>query len=177
MLYDLRKMTSSLCQDTCSESGYQFAGLEYGAECHCGNRISSPQAPEEDCSLVCRGERGSPCGGVGRLSIYKVEEQLPGHRKCEPTHLRQPLKEHDTLLFIQTRKTNNRTISILKPREKKQNRDSSCCNENICRIFGLKNSISFKFLSHALCNMFLYFSIQLYSFCFLFAHFIAAAYQ
>ncbi|KAG7224677.1 hypothetical protein INR49_011430 [Caranx melampygus] len=29
-------------------------GLEYGAECHCGNRISSPRAPEEDCSLVCR---------------------------------------------------------------------------------------------------------------------------
>ncbi|KAM4547075.1 sialate:O-sulfotransferase 1 isoform 1-T1 [Fundulus diaphanus] len=88
MLYDLRKMTSSLCQDTCSESGYQFAGLEYGAECHCGNRISSPQAPEEDCSLVCRGERGSPCGGVGRLSIYKVEEQLPGHRKFRNIHHR-----------------------------------------------------------------------------------------
>ncbi|XP_071390757.1 LOW QUALITY PROTEIN: sialate:O-sulfotransferase 1 [Centroberyx affinis] len=86
MLYDLRKMTSSLCQDTCSESGYQFAGLEYGAECHCGNRISSPRAPEEDCSVVCRGERGSPCGGVGRLSIYKVEEQLPGQRKFRNVH-------------------------------------------------------------------------------------------
>ncbi|XP_053297803.1 WSC domain-containing protein 1 [Pleuronectes platessa] len=88
MLYDLRKMTSSLCQDTCSESGYQFAGLEYGAECHCGNRITSLRAPEEDCSLVCRGERGSPCGGVGRLSIYKVEEQLPGHRKFRNVHFR-----------------------------------------------------------------------------------------
>ncbi|KAM8834816.1 sialate:O-sulfotransferase 1 [Synchiropus picturatus] len=88
MLYDLRKMTSSLCQDTCSESGYQFAGLEYGVECHCGNRISSPQAPEEDCSLVCRGERGAPCGGVGRLSIYKVEQQLPGHRKFKNIHHR-----------------------------------------------------------------------------------------
>ncbi|XP_026185158.1 WSC domain-containing protein 1 [Mastacembelus armatus] len=88
MLYDLRKMTSSLCQDTCSESGYQFAGLEYGAECHCGNRISSSRAPEEDCSLMCRGERGSPCGGVGRLSIYKVEEQLPGHRKFRNVHYR-----------------------------------------------------------------------------------------
>ncbi|XP_058484201.1 sialate:O-sulfotransferase 1 [Solea solea] len=88
MLYDLRKMTSSLCQDTCSESGYQFAGLEFGAECHCGNRISSARAPEEDCSLVCRGERGSPCGGVGRLSIYKVEEQLPGHRKFRNVHYR-----------------------------------------------------------------------------------------
>ncbi|XP_064833245.1 sialate:O-sulfotransferase 1-like [Oncorhynchus masou masou] len=84
VLYDLRKMTSSLCQDTCSESGYRFAGLEYGAECHCGNHISSSRSQEEDCSLVCRGERGErgvPCGGVGRLSIYKVEEQLPGQRK------------------------------------------------------------------------------------------------
>lgn len=88
MLYDLRKMTSALCQDTCSESGYQFAGLEYGAECHCGNRISSLRAPEEDCSLMCRGERGAPCGGVGRLSIYKVEEQLPGHRKFRNVHYR-----------------------------------------------------------------------------------------
>ncbi|XP_024116408.1 WSC domain-containing protein 1 [Oryzias melastigma] len=88
MLYDMRKMTSALCQDTCSESGYQFAGLEYGAECHCGNRISSPPAPEEDCNLVCRGERGSPCGGVGRLSIYKVEQQLPGQRKFRNVHYR-----------------------------------------------------------------------------------------
>uniref|UniRef100_A0A3P9LR75 WSC domain containing 1b n=1 Tax=Oryzias latipes TaxID=8090 RepID=A0A3P9LR75_ORYLA len=86
MLYDMRKMTSALCQDTCSESGYQFAGLEYGAECHCGNHISSPPAPEEDCNLVCRGERGSPCGGVGRLSIYKVEQQLPGQRKFRNIH-------------------------------------------------------------------------------------------
>ncbi|XP_061558764.1 sialate:O-sulfotransferase 1-like isoform X1 [Phycodurus eques] len=88
MLYDLRKMTSSLCQDTCSESGYQFAGLEYGADCHCGNRISSPQVAEEDCNLACRGERGSPCGGVGRLSIYKVQEQKPGHRKIRNAHRR-----------------------------------------------------------------------------------------
>ncbi|XP_040038338.1 sialate:O-sulfotransferase 1 [Gasterosteus aculeatus] len=88
MLYDLRKMTSSLCQDTCSESGYQFAGLEFGADCHCGNRISSTRAPEEDCGLVCRGERGSPCGGVGRLSIYKVDGQLPGHRKFRNVHYR-----------------------------------------------------------------------------------------
>ncbi|XP_076875335.1 sialate:O-sulfotransferase 1 [Brachyhypopomus gauderio] len=81
MLYDFRKMTSSLCQDTCSESGYQFAGLEYGTECHCGNRINAPRARMEDCNLDCRGDRGSPCGGVARLSVYKVEETLPGHRR------------------------------------------------------------------------------------------------
>ncbi|XP_037125775.1 WSC domain-containing protein 1 [Syngnathus acus] len=88
LLYDLRKMTSSLCHDTCSESGYQFAGLEYGAECHCGNKINSRQVAEEDCNLACRGERSSPCGGVGRLSIYKVQEQMPGHRKFKNAHHR-----------------------------------------------------------------------------------------
>ncbi|XP_077597334.1 sialate:O-sulfotransferase 1-like [Stigmatopora nigra] len=98
MLYDLRKMTSTLCQDTCSESGYQFAGLEYGAECHCGNRISSTQVGEEDCSLPCRGERGSPCGGVGRLSIYKVEERMPGHHKFQNVNQRGCFKlDNDTI--------------------------------------------------------------------------------
>ncbi|XP_057676705.1 sialate:O-sulfotransferase 1 [Corythoichthys intestinalis] len=98
MLYDLRKMTSALCQDTCSESGFQFAGLEYGAECHCGNRISSLQVAEEDCSLPCRGERASPCGGVGRLSIYKVQEQMPGHRKFKDAYQRGCFKlDNDTI--------------------------------------------------------------------------------
>ncbi|MBN3299787.1 WSCD1 protein, partial [Amia calva] len=81
VFYDFRKMTSTLCQDTCSESGYQFAGLEYGAECYCGNRITSPSTREEDCNLDCKGEKGSACGGVERLSIYKVEDQHPGMKK------------------------------------------------------------------------------------------------
>ncbi|XP_060765496.1 sialate:O-sulfotransferase 1 [Neoarius graeffei] len=86
VLYDFRKMTSSLCHDTCSESGYRFAGLEYGTECHCGNRIGAPQARSEDCNLSCRAERDSLCGGVARLSIYKVEEGLPGHRRYRNVH-------------------------------------------------------------------------------------------
>ena len=76
-----------VCVSAHLRSGYRYAGLEYGSECHCGNRIGSPLAAEEECSLVCRGERATPCGGVGRLSVYKVEEQLAGHRKCECSHL------------------------------------------------------------------------------------------
>uniref|UniRef100_A0AAY4BKH6 WSC domain-containing protein n=1 Tax=Denticeps clupeoides TaxID=299321 RepID=A0AAY4BKH6_9TELE len=79
--YDFRKMSTSLCQDTCSESGYQFAGLEYGSECYCGNRIIGPRMREDECNLDCKGEKGSICGGVARLSIYKVDELLPGQRR------------------------------------------------------------------------------------------------
>ncbi|KAI5624498.1 WSC domain-containing protein 1-like isoform X1, partial [Silurus asotus] len=86
VLYDFRKMTSSLCQDTCFESGYRFAGLEYGTECHCGNRISAARARSEDCNLNCRSERDSLCGGVARLSIYKVDEGIPGHRRYRNVH-------------------------------------------------------------------------------------------
>ncbi|XP_069040277.1 sialate:O-sulfotransferase 1 [Lepisosteus oculatus] len=81
VFYDFRKMTSTMCQDACSESGYLFAGLEYGAECYCGNRITSPSTRDEECNLDCKGEKGSVCGGVGRLSVYKVEDLHPGAKK------------------------------------------------------------------------------------------------
>ncbi|XP_026790893.3 WSC domain-containing protein 1 [Pangasianodon hypophthalmus] len=81
VFYDFRKMTSTLCQDTCTESGYQYAGLEYGSECYCGNRIAGARMKEEECNLDCKGEKGSICGGMGRLSVYKVEEVLPGQRR------------------------------------------------------------------------------------------------
>ncbi|XP_056592671.1 sialate:O-sulfotransferase 1 [Triplophysa dalaica] len=86
VLYDFRKMTSALCQDTCSESGFRYAGLEYGAECHCGNRVCARRARGEECYLDCRGEKGPPCGGVGRMSVYRVEDRLPGQRKYRTVH-------------------------------------------------------------------------------------------
>ncbi|XP_059401288.1 sialate:O-sulfotransferase 1-like [Carassius carassius] len=86
VLYDFRKMTSALCQDTCSESGFRYAGLEYGTECHCGNRVCAQRARGEDCNLDCRGEKGSPCGGVARMSVYRVEDRLPGQRTYRAVH-------------------------------------------------------------------------------------------
>ncbi|XP_056322881.1 sialate:O-sulfotransferase 1 [Danio aesculapii] len=86
VLYDFRKMTSALCQDTCSESGFRYAGLEFGSECHCGNRVCARRARGEDCNLDCRGEKGSPCGGVGRMSVYRVEDRLPGQRRYRTVH-------------------------------------------------------------------------------------------
>ncbi|XP_026376495.1 sialate:O-sulfotransferase 1 [Ursus arctos] len=81
VFFDLRKMTVSHCQDACAERSYVYAGLEAGAECYCGNRLPLTSVGPEACNHECKGEKGSVCGGVGRLSVYRVEELQPGSRK------------------------------------------------------------------------------------------------
>ncbi|KAG7470561.1 hypothetical protein MATL_G00115150 [Megalops atlanticus] len=123
VFYDFRKMTSTLCQDTCSESGYQFAGLEYGSECYCSNRITSARTREEDCNLDCKGEKGAPCGGVGRLSVYKVEELLPGQKRYRNVRYRgcfkRPANTSTTFLVqsIQPNLTSQSCIGVCTDKE------------------------------------------------------------
>ncbi|XP_062363056.1 sialate:O-sulfotransferase 1 [Cinclus cinclus] len=73
VFYDLRKMTVAHCQEACAERAYSYAGLAHGAECYCGNSLPAAAARSEECSSECRGQRGSVCGGLGRLSVYSVE--------------------------------------------------------------------------------------------------------
>ncbi|NWV67538.1 WSCD1 protein, partial [Malurus elegans] len=79
VFYDLRKMTVAHCQEACAERAYSYAGLAYGAECYCGNSLPAAAARPEECNSECRGEKGSVCGGVNRLSVYRAEEP-PGAR-------------------------------------------------------------------------------------------------
>ncbi|NXN95343.1 WSCD1 protein, partial [Rhinopomastus cyanomelas] len=81
VFHDLRKMTVSHCQEACAERAYSYAGLAYGAECYCGNRLPAAAARPEECSSECRGQRGAACGGVNRLSVYRVEEPRAGARR------------------------------------------------------------------------------------------------
>ncbi|NXE28172.1 WSCD2 protein, partial [Ardeotis kori] len=71
--FDYKKMTVFRCQDNCAERGYLYAGLEFGAECYCGHKVQAPNASESECNMECKGERSNTCGGVNRLSIYRLE--------------------------------------------------------------------------------------------------------
>uniref|UniRef100_A0A8C3KRJ9 WSC domain containing 2 n=1 Tax=Calidris pygmaea TaxID=425635 RepID=A0A8C3KRJ9_9CHAR len=53
--------------------GYLYAGLEFGAECYCGHKIQASNASESECNMACKGERSNICGGVNRLSVYRLE--------------------------------------------------------------------------------------------------------
>ncbi|XP_072921420.1 sialate:O-sulfotransferase 2-like isoform X1 [Hemitrygon akajei] len=71
--FDYRKMTIFRCQDNCAERGYQYAGLEFGAECYCGHKIQAQNTSDSECSMECKGEKSSTCGGPNRLSVYRLE--------------------------------------------------------------------------------------------------------
>lgn len=81
VFYDLRKMTVAHCQDACAERSYVYAGLEAGAECYCGNRLPATRVGLDECNQECKGEKGTACGAMGRLSVYRVEDLQPGSRK------------------------------------------------------------------------------------------------
>ncbi|KAK9412462.1 WSC domain-containing protein 1 [Crotalus adamanteus] len=81
VFHDLRKMTISHCQEACAERAYKYAGLEYGAECYCGNQLPVNIAKQEECNNECKGEKGTICGGINRLSVYQVEESGAGPKR------------------------------------------------------------------------------------------------
>lgn len=66
-------MTGSKCAAYCANLGFQYAGVEYGQECYCGNSIvngASLSTPSNACNMNCGGDVNSICGGPGALTLY-----------------------------------------------------------------------------------------------------------
>lgn len=70
------------CLTPASPRGYLYAGLEFGAECYCGHKIQAANVSEAECDMDCKGERGSVCGGVNRLSVYRLQLAQESARRC-----------------------------------------------------------------------------------------------
>jgi hypothetical protein len=69
-------MTVQMCVDFCSKAGYTYAGLEYKAECFCGNQLDPRYAPRDGfmgaCSMSCSGDSSQMCGGWAAMSVYQA---------------------------------------------------------------------------------------------------------
>lgn len=66
-------MTGAKCAAYCSNLGFQYAGVEYGRECYCGNSIgngASLNTASNACNMNCGGDPNSLCGGPGALTLY-----------------------------------------------------------------------------------------------------------
>ncbi|ETN46347.1 uncharacterized protein HMPREF1541_00531 [Cyphellophora europaea CBS 101466] len=71
--YSSTNMSTALCSTFCRN--YALFGLEYGAECYCGNTLSSSSAPAPStstgCAMPCSGDATATCGGPNALSLYR----------------------------------------------------------------------------------------------------------
>src|ERR1700722_8283405 len=54
-----------------SAMSHQYAGMEYGGECYCGNNlIAGASAPLVDCAMPCNDNGSEYCGAGNRPSLY-----------------------------------------------------------------------------------------------------------
>ncbi|KAL2015668.1 hypothetical protein VTK56DRAFT_5046 [Thermocarpiscus australiensis] len=66
-------MTVDGCGDYCLNSGFTWFGLEYAAECYCGDalNVNSTLVDDSECSMACSGDPNDACGGPNRLSVHQ----------------------------------------------------------------------------------------------------------
>lgn len=76
--------TPNACIATCQGKGYSLAGVEYGKECYCANKITVSSSPSTgqpaaagDCSMACSGDSSQTCGAGNRIAIYSYAPPLP----------------------------------------------------------------------------------------------------
>lgn len=79
-------MTAASCLDFCSQGNngttMQYAGIEYGRECYCGQYLSA--LSEEinataRCTYACDGNSSEVCGGALALTLYNLTESSTKH--------------------------------------------------------------------------------------------------
>ncbi|VVC31413.1 Hypothetical protein CINCED_3A008702 [Cinara cedri] len=62
------------CLDLCLQSGFVYAGVEYGTECFCGNETPewSSKLPDTFCDMQCPGNQSQICGGHYTINVFKT---------------------------------------------------------------------------------------------------------
>ena len=67
-------MTHEACAAFCS--GYRYMGVQYAAECFCGQSLDETSVPadaESECGMTCSGNTAQLCGGPARLSLFESQ--------------------------------------------------------------------------------------------------------
>ncbi|KAK0449009.1 uncharacterized protein EV420DRAFT_787296 [Desarmillaria tabescens] len=71
-------LTVQSCIASCIDRNFTVAGMEFGQECYCGDRLvnGATLAAESDCSMSCTGNSTEACGAGNRLSVYSTTENI-----------------------------------------------------------------------------------------------------
>ncbi|KAJ3072472.1 hypothetical protein HDU98_003548 [Podochytrium sp. JEL0797] len=61
--------TVESCATACAAGKFQYAGLEAGNQCYCGNSLTASVSTA--CTMVCQNNGAELCGGVNALSVFQ----------------------------------------------------------------------------------------------------------
>jgi len=64
-------MTVPKCVELCKAKNFRYAGLEYGNECWCGNKLDQSRLGSMRCTMPCAGDSSQFCGNGQKLSVYE----------------------------------------------------------------------------------------------------------
>ncbi|KAF2668728.1 heme peroxidase [Microthyrium microscopicum] len=80
-------MTHEVCEQFCSSSSFTYYGLEYAAECYCGNSFANPTTiePDTDCNMACVANVSETCGAGNRLSMFELIDAVIPTTPVNPT--------------------------------------------------------------------------------------------
>lgn len=70
---DIDEMAIEICTNMCNQNRYEYAGLEDGSRCYCGNNapLVATQSEKTHCLKPCNDDDRQSCGGVGHIAIYE----------------------------------------------------------------------------------------------------------
>jgi glucan endo-1,3-alpha-glucosidase len=70
---DDNAMSTIVCAEHCRGRNAKYFGLQNGRSCFCSNSYGRyGQAPPNECSAACWGNKAEMCGGMWRNSVYRM---------------------------------------------------------------------------------------------------------
>ena len=85
---DSKTLTIESCVSTCASGGYVVAGMEYGAQCFCGNGIANGGAlasSDTQCNMACSGNSKETCGAGVSIFSQASGDEMKMEMKLELT--------------------------------------------------------------------------------------------
>ncbi|KAG8188510.1 hypothetical protein JTE90_008075 [Oedothorax gibbosus] len=97
------------CIDMCLQSGYEYAGVQYGNECYCGKVKPNEDYKLNDnfCNMECPVSPLQKCGGYFTMNVYHTG--LPKMVKLDPKPA-VPLSESDSIGVVFLLTVNGRAV-------------------------------------------------------------------
>ena len=67
-------LTPAKCIKACNDQNYNFAGVQFGHQCFCGNEAPPEYTivDMEECNQSCGGDSAQKCGAAWRMNVYKI---------------------------------------------------------------------------------------------------------